>query len=399
MAVTEQAVILAGGLGTRLGELTRAVPKPLLTVNDAPFLAHLINNLRRFGFTDIVILVGYFSEQFTPLTVPGRFGEVTVRLSVEPPSLLGTAGALVQAASLLAESFVLLNGDTIFDINLLDLTHGFAESTALARLALRPQSSEGRYGSVSLVPPRVTGFGAEGSLINGGIYAMKRQLLATIGTIPASIERDVFPSLAAQGLLEGRAYQAAFLDIGVPDDLARADAFLRAVCRRPAAFLDRDGVLHLDSGYVHRPDDLIWVEGAKRAVKRLNDAGFHVFVVTNQAGVARGGFDCSQVEALHRQMNTELREVGAHVDGFAHCPFHPENVVPAFRDQSRRRKPDPSMIEALLAVWPTVLGESFLIGGREADLAAAAAASIRGYRFPGGNLENFVECLLAQQGT
>lgn len=103
MAVTEQAVILAGGLGTRLGELTRAVPKPLPPVNGTPFIAHLINNLRRLGFMDVVLLVGCFSEQFTPLAVPGRFGEVRVRLSVEPPSLLGTAGALLQADSLLAE--------------------------------------------------------------------------------------------------------------------------------------------------------------------------------------------------------------------------------------------------------------------------------------------------------
>ena len=166
--------------------------------------------------------------------------------------------------------------------------------------------------------------------------------------------------------------------------------------RRPAAFLDRDGVLIEDTGYPHDPAAVQWMAGAPEAVARLNREGFFVFVVTNQSGVARGLYREAEVHALHRWMKAQLAAAaaGARIDAFEHCPHHPEALLPAFRRDCRRRKPAPGMIEDLLRAWPVERAGSFLIGDKPSDLAAAAAAGLPGHLFPGGNLAAFLDRLI-----
>src|SRR5271169_3863741 len=110
---------------------------------------------------------------------------------------------------------------------------------------------------------------------------------------------------------------------------------------RPAVFVDRDGVLIEDTGYPHEPREARWIEGAVDGVKMLNDLGFYVFVVSNQAGVARGFFSESDVRAFHRWMADELAKAGAHVDAWEYCPHHPEATLHEYRRDCQRRKPSP----------------------------------------------------------
>ncbi|MCC7272867.1 MAG: HAD-IIIA family hydrolase, partial [Alphaproteobacteria bacterium] len=119
-----------------------------------------------------------------------------------------------------------------------------------------------------------------------------------------------------------------------------------------------------------------------------------VFVVTNQAGIARGYYEEDHVRTLHDWMADRLREEGAHVDAFEYCPFHPEGIVERYRQVSDRRKPGPGMITKLMSEWPVDVGRSFLIGDRDTDLQAAAAAGIAGHRFSGGDLESVVRRLV-----
>ncbi len=165
--------------------------------------------------------------------------------------------------------------------------------------------------------------------------------------------------------------------------------------RRPAAFLDRDGVLIEDTGYPHDPAAVRWIAGAPEAVARLNREGFLVFVVTNQSGVACGLYPEAQVDALHRWMSARLAEAGARIDAFEHCPHHPDAPLPAFRRACRRRKPAPGMVEDLLRDWPVERDGSFLIGDKPSDLAAARAARLPGHLFPGGDLAAFIDEILA----
>ena len=163
---------------------------------------------------------------------------------------------------------------------------------------------------------------------------------------------------------------------------------------RPAVFFDRDGVLNRDIGYLHRPEDFVWLEGAREAIRLCNDAGYLVFVVTNQAGVARGYYGEDDVRALHNWMNSELAALGAHIDAFEYCPHHIDGVRPQYRRACRRRKPQPGMILDLLAHWPVDKQASFLIGNTQGDLDAAAAAGISAHLYQGGDLAAFVAARL-----
>jgi D-glycero-D-manno-heptose 1,7-bisphosphate phosphatase len=150
--------------------------------------------------------------------------------------------------------------------------------------------------------------------------------------------------------------------------------------RRPAVFFDRDGVLNHDKGYVHKPEDFHWRDGAREAIRLCNERGAFAFVVTNQAGVARGFYDEAAVQALHRWIDEDLASDGIHIDAYEYCPDHPEGTVAAYAKASHRRKPNPGMIQDLFGKWACDARRSFLIGDQDSDVAAAAAAGIPGYQ-------------------
>ena len=168
---------------------------------------------------------------------------------------------------------------------------------------------------------------------------------------------------------------------------------------RPAAFLDRDGVINVDRGYVHRPDQIEWVPGAIESVRRLNHLGYRVVVITNQAGVAYGLYGEDSVFALHDWMREQLAAHGAVVDAFYHCPYHPEGNVAEFRRSHIDRKPAPGMILRAFSDLAIDKDASFLIGDRESDIAAARAAGIPGFLFAGRDLLAFLETCLAGCGN
>jgi D-glycero-D-manno-heptose 1,7-bisphosphate phosphatase len=160
---------------------------------------------------------------------------------------------------------------------------------------------------------------------------------------------------------------------------------------RPALFLDRDGVLNEDHGYVSRWEDFRWISGAREAVAAFNRAGWLVIVVTNQSGVGRGYYTEEAMHALHARMAEDLAEVGGRIDAFYHAPQHPEAPVEAYRHPDPPlRKPNPGMILQALADWPIDRETSLLVGDKPSDLEAALRAGIRGVLFEGGDLMRFL---------
>jgi len=164
------------------------------------------------------------------------------------------------------------------------------------------------------------------------------------------------------------------------------------------ALLDRDGVLNVDTGYPHEPEKLILIDGAASAVRRLNQSGRLVVVVTNQSGIGLGYYDVAAMDRFHEAINAAFAEVGAHIDAFYFAPQHANAVIEAYRfDDHPDRKPNPGMILRALRDYRIAPGDALLIGDRGTDVIAAERAGVRGYLFPGGNLDEFVASVLSTE--
>lgn len=225
-----QAIILAGGKATRLGQIARDTPKPLLTIADRPFIEYVISHCKRYGVRDFIVLVGPHKEKFSAALGDGQRLGVSIEL-VSEPDPAGTGGALNYVKDRLAETFLMLNGDSFFDADLVKLVRGgpvaaSGSSEWLGTVAVRGVDDTGRYGRIELDDGVITEFGEKSrsgaGVINGGIYHLSRHILDAIGAPPVSIERDIFPRLARGGHLRGTILDGNFIDIGIPDDLCRA---------------------------------------------------------------------------------------------------------------------------------------------------------------------------------
>lgn len=398
-----QAVVLVGGFGTRLGALTKSMPKPLLTIAGRPFLDYLICWLAKAGVEDVLLFTGYLSETFRPFIDAGQQSgrwvgpegnpiQVTALCEPEPA---GTAGALRLFKDHLADRFFLLNGDSFFLCDPIAIARK-AETLPEAHglLTVRNVPDVARFGSVALSGDLVTGFQEKGrvgaGLINAGISVLTRDMVELIDAIPCSLETDIYPILASEGRLHGIVQEGYFIDIGLPETYEDAQTALPEALRRPAVFFDRDGVLNEDKGYTHRIEDLKLMPGAAKAVAMARDHGFATVVVTNQAGIARGLYTERDMASFHSALNLALRREGGWIDAFYHCPFHPDGAVEAFRADHPDRKPAPGMILRAAKDLDIVLEGSFLIGDKDSDIQAATAAGISGHIYTGGPLDRLL---------
>jgi D-glycero-D-manno-heptose 1,7-bisphosphate phosphatase len=168
---------------------------------------------------------------------------------------------------------------------------------------------------------------------------------------------------------------------------------------RPAAFLDRDGTLNVDVDYAHRPEQITWIDGAAAALRRLNEAGWWVFVVTNQSGVARGLFNEAAVERLHAWMAADLARQGARIDAFYYCPHHATKGVGRYRIDCDCRKPAPGLLLRAMAEHPVDVSRSFMLGDRMRDVEAGRAAGVASYLYEGGDVDAVVERLMAERDS
>jgi histidinol-phosphate phosphatase family protein len=400
--VTKQALVLCGGLGTRLGGLVTDVPKPMLPLEGRPLLAHSIDCLARAGIDDVVLAAGYKADVIRN-HFSGWHGDVRVRVFAESQPL-GTAGPARWLESELADTFLVLYGDVFIDLDLRGLLEAHARHIPAATLLVRPSDHPWDSDLVQLdAHDVITGFIPAGAarefprnVANAAIYVIDRRLTDTIpGDRPCDWVRDVCPAALAAGMtLRAHWFSGeGFLkDMGTPERLALVGRHLeerRMVERARAApapvrtvFLDRDGVINEELDLLTTPDEFRLLPGAAEAVARLNAAGMTVIVVTNQSVVARGLCSPAGLEAIHDRMRERLALAGARVDAVYFCPHHPETHHrdggdPALRVACNCRKPAPGMLLRAAREHDIDLAAAVMVGDRVTDVLAARRAGVR----------------------
>jgi D,D-heptose 1,7-bisphosphate phosphatase len=385
-ATLRQCAILAAGRATGV------------EVGGRPLVAWLMREMLRFGVDEFLFLTEQLPRAVehavlaAAAMLPRR---VAVSFS-EQPHRAGTGGALWHAAAQLHPRFLLCNGDSLFDCNIAALLCDFAKDgpDVLARMVVREGAPTAGRGIVTMVGDGSDAAAASGAgRINAGIYALDRRLLDSLSP-SCSLECDLLPLLARGGRLRATVLHGWLVKFEAPADLARAHSEISAALHRRALFLDRDGVLNHDHGYVASVDRWDWVDGARAAVAAATAAGWHVFVVTNQSGVARGLYGEAEVEALLGWLADELRRAGGTLDDWRYCPYLVDGTLDAYRRDSDWRKPGPGMLNDLLRVWELNPARCVMIGDKPSDMQAAAAAGMRGVLFDGGNLLDTVRGLL-----
>jgi len=395
----QQALILAGGRGTRLGPLTSNVPKPMLPVAGKPFLEHLIRNLCRYGIDRIVLSVGYLADAFESHFGNGRSLGVSITYSRET-SLLGTGGGVRHALPLLEDAFLVLNGDTLFDCNFLDLTL-LLKPNVLAVLALRHAHNISRYGSVGLDGDMVVEFSekvqAEEGFINAGVYALTRQAITLLPEGASSLETDLFPTLAAQGTLAARAYRGFFIDIGLPETLNIATHAIPEWQHRPCIFFFSTGLLEKGIGSKNWSENTPWTMDAIEAVKWCNDCGCLAIVITNDAGIAREYIGETESRRHIDRMQSELRRHGAHFDAAYSLP-------PRTAGQSdtccvcSSRTPPMSILHQAIQECTIDVSRSVLVIDKPSDFTTGECCGVAKHTYLGGSLLAFVRQFVFERG-
>ena len=395
-----QAVIVAGGKATRLGPIGEQLPKALLPVGDQPLLGHSLQLLQRHGIKDVIICTGHLSEHIQDYACDGTQWGLRIRYSQETTPL-GTAGCLRAIEPPASTDFLVLYADVLMELDLGALLEAHYQSGADATLVVHPNNHPHDSDLIDIDP--TTGLVKAihrkphapntwlPNRVNACLYVLSPQVLKLIPRgIKADCAHDLFPSALEAGYRLLAYRTAEYLkDIGTPDRVREAEQDIRsgrvAMANRNhargAVFLDRDGVLVREVDLLSDPDKLELLPGAAGAVRRLNQAGWLVVVVTNQPVVARGLCDVGTVELIHRKLETLLGNEGAFLDAIYYCPHHPDRGFPgendAFKIPCQCRKPAIGMIQQAQRSLNIDLGRSFLIGDSTTDLQTGRNAGIR----------------------
>ena len=379
------------------------MPKAMIDIGGKPLIEHQIFLARRYEITEILILTGFAAEHLEEYLGNGDRWDVHIHYHRETTPL-GTAGAVLDAFNKLAESFFVLYGDTMLNVDLRRMATAHRPGTA-ATLFLHPNDHprdsdlielDDSDGVVDIHPyPHATD-SLFSNLVNAGLYIVSREALEAdylrrqTLAYPLDFGKHIFPSLLARKLpLRGYVSREYIKDAGTPGrlDHVRRDYESGRIQRGsletpiPAIFLDRDGTLNADPGWIRSPEQLVLLPGAAEAVRTINGSGRLAVLVTNQPVVARG--ECSEPElrAIHNKLEWLLGESNAYLDRIYYCPHHPDAGFPGERTelkiQCTCRKPAIGLLESAVRELNIDIGRSWMVGDSSSDIEAARRFGIR----------------------
>jgi histidinol-phosphate phosphatase family protein len=396
------AVILAGGMGSRMAAELKGLPKALAAIDGQPLLHRQLRLLSHHGFSRAVLLLHHGAAEIWRACSEHEAPGLSIEY-IEETQPRGTAGAVFESLDRLPERFLVMYGDTVVNVDLTRLWHWHLNANCAASLLVHPNDHpqdsdlvevDGANRIVAFHPyPHPPGIEFN-NLVNGALYVVEREALrpyhALAGNGISDFAKHLFPAMLADGtFLSAYRSREYIKDTGTPARLAsvNGDVISGRVergsleTRAPAVFLDRDGTINHDVPYLNAPEQFQLIPGVADAIARLNRAGYLTVVVTNQPVIARGEADEQTLRAIHNRMDTLLGAKGAYVDALYYCPHHPDRGYPGERAELKVactcRKPAIGLISQACEELNIALEQSWFVGDSTVDVETARRAGLK----------------------
>lgn len=398
----KQAVIFAGGLGERLKPFTIDNPKPMYPINGKPFMEYLINQIKSFGINDVIILLGYLHEKVEEYFGDGKKFGVNIRYVVTEVSC-DTELRLKAAKDLIDEEFLMMYCDNICPINFERLCDNYLKHGALIELSVYDNNDNWTKSNIIIdgIDEKLKSYYAdmdmrlkfsELDLLSGkvvtydkmriipnlkyvdiGYAIVSKKTLNYMSEENENFETVVYPKILKENKLYATITRHRYYSIGSFERIKYTEKYLS---NKKFIFIDRDGTTNVKpkkAEYICKPEDFIWIDGAKEAIKKLNDEGYFIILVSNQAGIARGAMTEDDFRRVQKKMEDDLKSIGAHIDVVYHCPH-------GWDEDCDCRKPKPGMLYKAQKDYSIDLTKCVLIGDDDRDIETANNADMRGIK-------------------
>lgn len=403
-----KVVIMAGGRGTRISELFPNIPKPLIPIDKVPVLEREICSLRDQGFTEIIITLSYMAEKIQSYFGDGSKWKVHISYFVEQKPL-GNAGALFFLN--IREDFLLLNADSVFDVDFNRMVTYHRKHGGLVTLFTHPNSHP--YDS-GLIIAKKNGEVEKWltkederpkyykNRVNAGLHVISYKALELSGIkkeyigkeiagkeVKVDLDRQILKPLCGTHTMFCYDSPEYVKDMGTPERYnSVCDDFKRGVVqaknlknKQKAFFLDRDGTINHYVGFLRDINDFFLTSDAAQAIKHINASGYLVIVITNQPVIARGEVTWEELNFIHNKMETELGKQGAYIDAIYFCPHHPhkgyEGEISELKIDCDCRKPKPGMIIKAAEDFNIDISQSYMIGDSDNDVKTGINAGCK----------------------
>ena len=396
-----QAVIMAGGKGTRLLSVTKdEIPKPMAEVSGKPILLWQLECLKNNGITDIIIVTGHLGEKIREYFGDGSTVGINIRY-LDEPLPLGTAGSFYYLHSMLSdEPFFLVFGDVIFDIDVSRMMSFHIKKQARATLFTHPNSHPIDSDLVITdADDKVLRFDSKHNVrdywydncVNAGLYILEHSVCDMVTEpIKTDLEKDILEKFTGEtGNVFAYRSPEYVKDVGTAERIEKAA--LELSCgyvagrnlknKQKAIFLDRDGTINRKNDFIYKPEQFALEDCAVEAIRKINESGYLAIVITNQPVVARGLCAINDIDEIHKKMKTLLGREGVFLDDVKFCPHHPDKGYPeenpAYKISCNCRKPKTGMIDDCVREYNIDLSASWFIGDSTLDIRTGKNAGTK----------------------
>ena len=372
-------IILAGGKGTRLRKYTKNKPKPLVKIGKSSILEKIINNLSKYQFRKIFIITGHKSDLIYK-KFHNKYINFNQIVCLKEKEAMGTGGYIQKNIKKFTPSFYVVNADSFCDFNFIEFEK-IKLRTSLGKIVLtkcKDYTQNKKLNNLNISKNKIIIETKKNRLMNAGIYLLKKKcFMGKFNKNYISLETDIILPLIKNKKICGYLNDGFFIDIGTPANFLKAQSEFKKNLVKPAIFLDRDGTINEDYGYVHNFKNFKLKKNILRTLKYLHNKKIYFFIVTNQAGIAKKKFTFEDFNKFQIQFKKFFSKYNIYFDYVAFCPFHENALDLRYKKKTNYRKPGNLMVKNILKHYYVDLKNSIFIGDSKKDYLCAKKSNIK----------------------